>query len=88
MRMIFALAIESFPDFSCEGRIALVYSLPQPSNLGLQCGSVSNREKNQNWRRHNTPGDEVGPRELLPGSDFETLATFGLWPDWHKTEVL
>jgi hypothetical protein len=27
-------------------------------------------------------------REVLPGSDFETLAAFGLWPDWHRTEVL
>jgi hypothetical protein len=35
-----------------------------------------------------TPGDLVGLRELLPGSDFESLATFGLCPDWHRTEVL
>jgi hypothetical protein len=35
-----------------------------------------------------TPCDQVGLREPFPGSDFETLETFGLWPDWHRTEVL
>lgn len=27
-------------------------------------------------------------REPLPGNEFETPAAFGLWPHWHKTEVL
>ena len=24
-------------------------------------------------------------KEPLPGNEFETPATFGLWPHWHKT---